>query len=369
MNSSVEITVLCKVIDNFGDIGVVYRLAKKLIKNTNNILQVKKINLITDDLYSFKKINNLINPILDFQKVEGMDIFNWNNYSLCYENFIKDGFQVILECFQCGRPDWMEKILFDNVLEKVVNIIMIDYLSAEDYAETFHCLQSLTRRKLVQKVNFMPGFTDKTGGLLLNDNVQKEERYSNSILFFCYDRDWALVLKSIDKVCKLKGTNVLAAPGRGLNSFEKAYEDNNCTFCYTKMDFMNQSDWDVMLNSCKFLFVRGEDSLSEACLSGIPFVWHAYPQSDDYQLVKVKALLGKMKSFFCEEHFIIIEKIWLYVNNSIEISDSEFSDNLDIYLFNIEDFTKEFINFSESLRRNGDLSENLMTFISKKIIM
>ena len=42
-----QITVLCKVVDNFGDIGVVYRLSKRLKKlNQNN-----QINLIAVDYY------------------------------------------------------------------------------------------------------------------------------------------------------------------------------------------------------------------------------------------------------------------------------------------------------------------------------
>ena len=47
-----QITVLCKVVDNFGDIGVVYRLSKQLKK----LNPANQINLVTDNLQSFNKI-------------------------------------------------------------------------------------------------------------------------------------------------------------------------------------------------------------------------------------------------------------------------------------------------------------------------
>ena len=50
---------------------------------------------------------------------------------------------------------------------------MLDYLTAEPYAETFLCLKSLSRSARVQKVNFMPGFTPKTGGLILDRQFLK----------------------------------------------------------------------------------------------------------------------------------------------------------------------------------------------------
>ena len=58
-----EITVLCKVVDNFGDIGVVWRLCKRFKEIDPSI----KINLITDDLVSFKKIFNKLSVEVVFQ--------------------------------------------------------------------------------------------------------------------------------------------------------------------------------------------------------------------------------------------------------------------------------------------------------------
>ena len=196
------ITVLCKVVDNFGDIGVAWRLCRRLAK-----IQTKyKINLIVDDFEAFSKIESSVieseasviarsGATKQSILIDGIEIFPWKDDTLCHEVFSRnDGerLSLILELFQCGRPDWMEKILFEEKLERTVHIIMIDYLTAEKYAEDFHCLQSLTRSAKVQKVNFMPGFTEKTGGLVIEDEWQQVPEYKadGPVLVFTYEKDW-----------------------------------------------------------------------------------------------------------------------------------------------------------------------------------
>ena len=328
-----QITVLCKVVDNFGDIGVVYRLSKQLKKiNPQN-----QINLVTDNLESFQKICSAVNPVLGFQTVEGLNIYNWKAYDYCYEAFSKnDGelMPVILECFQCGRPDWMERILFEDKLERTVHIIMIDYLTAEPYAEDFHCLQSLTRSAKVQKVNFMPGFTEKTGGLTLDDEWKDLPAWNENgpVLVFIYNKKPAALFP------------------------EEKY-----------LPYMNQKDWDKMMKECSALVIRGEETMSRACLSGIPFIWQAYPQSEEYHLVKVEALLERMRPHFEKFDFEIVEKAWLEINNGRPF-DMHSSCNK-AFFSNLKRLQPGFASFARSLRKNGDLASNLMTYIEKLAII
>ena len=173
-----ELTILCKVIDNFGDIGVAWRMAKRFVDLTkkDNPVKIEKVNLIVDGIFSFKKIENSIDNTQKYQIVNDVCIYDWNDYDFCYQLFSQnDGSKLsfIIECFQCGRPDWMEKILFEDKLQRTVHILMIDYLTAEKYAEDFHKLMSLARSAKVQKVNFMPGFSNKTGGLIIEDKWKR----------------------------------------------------------------------------------------------------------------------------------------------------------------------------------------------------
>lgn len=360
-----KITVLCKVVDNFGDVGVMFRLVKQLRHLNSESLE---INIVIDDLISFNKIYNRINPEKDFQQIDGLNIYNWKSEEFCHSEFIKnDGekMSIILECFQCGRPDWMEKILFDEKLNRTVQIIMIDYLTAEKYAEDFHCLESLTRSKKVQKVNFMPGFTNKTGGLIIDDEWKNLTEYNQhgKILVFTYERDWTGLVKAL----KTFGREVCVAQGRGFNSFMTAWGNDKGLI---ELPYMNQSEWDKMMKECSVLFIRGEESMSRACLSGIPFVWHAYPQSDEYQLVKVNALLERMSRHFKNDDFEVIKKVWLCFNlpeKEVDVATmmtacSDFLNHADSFVYGFKDFALD-------LRKNGDLAANLMTLIKKKYIM
>ena len=184
---TLDITILCKVVDNFGDIGFVYRLARSLSDLCPNL----KLRIVADNLKSFSLLCPEIDPLKDDQNANGWQIFNWNAEKTCLETFRKNPPKIILECFQCGRPEWLETLLFTEKIPNVAHIIMIDYLTAEPYAETFHKLKSLTRSAKVQKVNFMPGFTKKTGGLILDKpflDPLKNRTYVNdkffNILFF-----------------------------------------------------------------------------------------------------------------------------------------------------------------------------------------
>ena len=363
-----EITVLCKVVDNFGDIGVNWRLAKKL----KNLAPQNRINLIVDNLLSFNKICDQVKPNEALQEVCGIFVYDWNAYDFCYGEFSGEKntrLQVILECFQCGRPDWMEKILFDDELNHTVQIIMIDYLSAEDYAESFHKLQSLTRRGKVKKVNFMPGFTAKTGGLIIDQGWEDltPRNENGDILFFTYARNWEPVVKAIRGVKACAGKKILCAAGAGQKSFVKAWGEEEGI---EVLSFVNQTDWDKMMKNCSFLFIRGEESLSRACLTGIPFIWHAYPQSDEYQLVKVNALLERMRRHFSEEDFGKVAAAWQAIN-SPESGESNrmLEESVSTMLAMQNQLADGFREFALDLRKNGDLGQNLMTFINEICIM
>ncbi len=388
-----QITVLCKVVDNFGDIGVAWRLCRRLAK----IQSKYKICLVVDNLEAFAKIENSViaSETKQFISIDGIEIFSWKDEALCHEVFSRnDGekLSLILELFQCGRPEWMEKILFEEKLKRTVQIIMIDYLTAEKYAEDFHCLQSLTRSAKVQKVNFMPGFTEKTGGLVIDDAWTEVPEWNGEgpVLVFTYENDWEKLARALYDYSKVSGRKVLVAQGRGKESFLQAFNkvaSASSASIVEELPYLNQTEWDEMMKGCSALVIRGEESMSRACLSGIPFIWHAYPQSDEYQLVKVRALLERMRPHFVEVDFEIVEKAWLEINNNVSfpgltresVQDSDIqivrssrimTQNVYAKFFrSIPRLVSGFRDFALSLRKNGDLAANLMTYIEKLAII
>ncbi len=388
-----QITVLCKVVDNFGDIGVAWRLCRRLAK----IQSKYKICLVVDDLEAFSKIESSV-PVTTKQSIliDRIEIFPWKDDALCHEVFSQnDGerLSLILELFQCGRPAWMEKILFEEKLNRTVHIIMIDYLTAEKYAEDFHCLQSLTRSAKVQKVNFMPGFTKKTGGLVIEEEWQQVPEYKadGPVLVFTYEKDWTDLVQgwlSARKAGVSKPPyepHLLLAQGRGKESFMAAAKACGAGDFVEELSYLNQTEWDKIMKGCSALVIRGEESMSRACLSGIPFIWHAYPQSDEYQLVKVRALLERMKAHFDQADFAIVEKAWTAINSPHEwiatpaarndgtassLRGAERRGNPYFNFFSaVPRLLPGFRDFAASLRKNGDLAANLMTYIEKLAII
>lgn len=377
-----DITILCKVVDNFGDIGFVYRLARSLSQHNPQI----KLRIVVNDLDSFALLCPEIDPQKDFQEIGNWQVFNWNATDYCKESFLKNFPEMILECFQCGRPEWLEEILFPKNNENpICQIINIDYLTAEEYAETFHCLQSLTRSAKVKKVNFMPGFTDKTGGLILDkdfmeekklfleeNNFAKKDESKFKVLCFTYELDFIPILKALDTNIE-KTIEIHIANGKGKEKFLRDYEyykhiNPNTKIIIHHLPFLNQVEWDKNLFNYDFLFVRGEDSLTRGALSGIPFIWNAYVQEEDYQLVKVEALLELlMPSFLGSEEgcnlYEVLKEFWININKTYGSCSSKIETDLGCLLKNINLLNKSFNRFGKVLEKNGDFTKNILTYI------
>ena len=93
---------------------------------------------------------------------------------------------------------------------------------------------------------------------------------------------------------------------------------------------------------------------------------YLYTTHDEDQLVKVKALLERMRCHFDQEDFEIVEKAWTAINSPDDESEAplnkmSFSD----FFAAIPRLVPGFRDFALSLRKNGDLAANLMTYIEK----
>lgn len=369
-----NITILCKVIDNYGDIGVAYRLLRSLKDAKKKGAKIGDLTLVVDDLASFFLLCPKIDTTKSFQIVDEVRIFSWDlTQNVQINEFLAQELEIIIECFACGRPDWLENILFDEkkVLKAPYTILNLEYLTAEQYAEDFHLQKALTRSKNVQKYFFMPGFTSKTGGLILDDsfmeskNKSKKQNSSDfNILLFNYQRDFSSLIKGLNNFQKQnKNLTVLLARGKSFEPFLNQYKKSDQNFSVKNLDFLPQEEWDFMLCNTQFMFIRGEDSLSRAILSGVPFVWHAYPQTEEYQLVKVKALLSFMHEFFEENDFSLIQQYWLLYNGE-SIQQKEEDLLLQIFV-RYKTIKKSFESMAQKLEKNGNLADNLMTFIGE----
>jgi hypothetical protein len=157
------VDILCRVVDNFGDIGFAYRLSRAL----SELPAPPAIRLIVDDLGAFAGLCPEVDPSAGLQPVAGWIVVRWNEPGdEALRLFRAERPRVVVECYACGRPDWFESILFDADDPALRTVINLEYLSAESWASEYHLLPSLTRSPLVKKFFFMPGFAAGTGGLL-----------------------------------------------------------------------------------------------------------------------------------------------------------------------------------------------------------
>jgi len=381
--------ILCKVVDNYGDIGVVYRLARALSEAPGAPL----LRLVVDDLRAFRLLEPAVDPARAVQSVRGWTLLSWSgpdgeSADAAYRD---DPAAVVIECFACGRPGWLEDMLFDAAAGRPKTIVNLEYLTAEPYADEFHRMPSLTRSPAVRKHIFMPGFTAATGGLILDGAFMAAlRRYGEPstraasrrglaaeagidaagsagrywVVVFGYERDYGPIVEDIAAFNRGRPVLVLVASGKSEACFIAAWERAGRPFPVCGLPFLRQETWDEVLCAADFLVVRGEDSMARAALAGKPFLWHAYPQEGAHQMVKVRALLDRMRPHFGPDDYTAVEDAFLAFNDRLaDRADVRGEERILPLLRGGASLSAGFRAFSECLLANGDLGFNLMTFL------
>ena len=71
-SAATTVAIFCKVVDNFGDIGICWRLARQL-RREHGIA----VTLWVDDLHSFRRICPEVDTCADAQQVAGVTVAHW----------------------------------------------------------------------------------------------------------------------------------------------------------------------------------------------------------------------------------------------------------------------------------------------------
>lgn len=375
---------MCRVVDNYGDIGFVYRLSRNLSELAPQI----KLRLVVSNLESFSSMAPGLDPFKEVQQYRGWTVLDWNSSDACTAEFTQNPPSLILECFQCSRPQWLEDMLFAPEWTREVQIVNIEYLTAESWADDFHLLKSGTRSILVKKVNFMPGFTKKTGGLVIDSDFASSLKNPDAALLrlkaypecgeirkalfsgktcislFTYQRDFSPLVRAMKKsrlpIC------IFLAPGLSRKLFLDAWEKEGRPFDVVELSYMAQEDWDALLTLTDLNIIRGEDSFARACLCGKAFLWNAYVQDDEFQLEKVRALLERIKVHFSTnpDFFENYGKLMIEFNKTRKTDDDVLESSMLSFLLSFKKAEKPFADFGRELFANGNLTEKLLDFIN-----
>jgi uncharacterized repeat protein (TIGR03837 family) len=159
--------IFCNVIDNVGDIGVTWRLARQLVAEHN-----QQVCLWVDDLGTFCRLCPEADSQAALQVRRGVTIRYWPQHSSQQWQPV-DAADVVIEAFACQLPDAYIDAMAQRSRPSLW--LNLEYLSAEDWVGDCHGLPSLQPRGL-QKYFFFPGFTPHTGGLLREAGLIEQRR-------------------------------------------------------------------------------------------------------------------------------------------------------------------------------------------------
>lgn len=341
-----SIDIFCEVIDNYGDVGVAYRLAREL----KRIYPNKKLRFIinqTEELSLIKKKDNI--TVLTYKDI----------------NKIENSADLVIETFACNIPEtYMKKALKTSKL-----MINLEYFSSEDWVDDFHLQESFLGGNL-KKYFFIPGLSEKSGGIILDkefldrkNKVQENreyylkqfninENYDLIISVFSYEKNFDNFLKTLQKLDKK--VLLLLLSEKTQKNFIKYFDNNDYydKIKIVKLPFFTYDKYEELLALCDINLVRGEDSFVRALLLGKPFLWHIYPQDEDTHIMKLESFLEK----YCPNNESLRRT---FINYNIN------KDDFSYFFDNLEEIQKYNEKYADYLIQNCNLIKKLINFIEK----
>ncbi len=318
--------IFCQVIDNFGDIGVCWRLARQLADEYGY-----RVRLWIDQVDALKTIWP-DTRLVEHQTLAGVDVSIWGP-DTSFTSIIPA--QAVIEAFACELPPaYLDAMARQSPQPRWLNL---EYLSAEEWVEGCHGLRSRHPRLGLDKQFFFPGFTPATGGLLrehgllaARDAFQGEQRAAFLsrwgvdaradrlfISLFGYENP---SLASLIRAWQEGPHPVtgLIPEGRLLTSLNRqlglsltpgqVWKQGNLELL--ALPFLRQTEYDHLLWACDLNLVRGEDSFVRAQWAAKPLIWHIYFQDDEAHLHKLDAFLDRYTQAMAPELASAVRQLW-----------------------------------------------------------
>lgn len=383
--------IFCKVIDNFGDIGVCWRLCRDLAARGQNV------RLWVDDASALAWMAP--------GGCVGVEVLHWADQvsADALKTLKTKPADIIVEAFGCEiTPEFIATYVHEYCTTGIKPLwINLEYLSAESYVERCHALPSPVSSGPAAgwtKWFFYPGFTPRTGGLLRETDLPtRQARFDRQawlasqgirwqpdapqklVSLFCYE---PAALKNLLAQWASQGMNgqpvqLLVAAGRAEKAVreilttadrpkpEKMSQiDSLCNTCghsllsISYLPWLTQESFDQLLWACDLNFVRGEDSVIRAIWAGKPFVWQIYPQDDDAHEDKLNAFLDMMQAPASLRDF---HQLW----NSKNPSQGSLERAISNLGHDLPDWSQAADRLRSRLLAQHDLTSSLLQFITK----
>jgi len=331
--------IFCLVIDNYGDVGVCWRLAADLTQRGHSV------RLWLDDKWALEWMA----PGAAQGAWPGISVHDWPSAHSGASSPALPLADVWIEAFGCDIPlAWLQtQVQAANTQARRPAWINLEYLSAEPFALRSHGLPSPVLQGPATgwtKFFFYPGFSKGSGGLLRGAIAQAGAASwaepeltafaptatgERTVLLFAYaNAPIAALLQALHRSAQAVqvlvaagqsadavrlalaalpstvGASEVASPGRvNRSTFISGDIPRAATQSTTAalekwqwgplrlrfLPFIPQSTFDQLLGLCDLNLVRGEDSLAQAVQAGKPCVWQIYPQDDGAHDSKLRA--------------------------------------------------------------------------------
>jgi uncharacterized repeat protein (TIGR03837 family) len=306
--------IFCVAVDNYGDIGVAWRLARQLAMEHGI-----ETRFFVDDLATLTRLAPRIGTTKDEQFPAGVELRRWDGPQ---SNSAADPGDVVIEAFGCGLAAPYLAAMAARDRQPIW--INLEYLSAEPWIEGCHALASRHATAPLIRYFFFPGVTAASGGLLRErDLFARRDRFRADprarealwrmlgidtpggetlvVSLFCYPNAplpvlldaWATGERPM--LCTVPDGVASAALGhwpRG-RAPRAGAQIVRGRLTLAIVPFVSQNDYDKLLWVCDVNFVRGEDSFVRAQWAAQPLVWNVYPQTESAHRLKLEAFLAR----------------------------------------------------------------------------
>tara|TARA_Y100001960_G_scaffold319195_1_gene390175 strand:+ start:2545 stop:3708 length:1164 start_codon:yes stop_codon:yes gene_type:complete len=369
--------IFCAIIDNFGDIGICWRLARQLVRDHG--LEVK---LWVNDLVTFSHIEPAIDVEKEKQRLQGVEICFWGkDFSR-----VKPA-DVVIEAFACKLPTNYILAMADLAQQPVW--INLEYLSAEHWVLDCHCLPSFHPHLPLTKYFFFPGFVPGTGGLLVEKDLLSNRIAFNNSSHDAFWQDMGLQLrrekelyvslfhyddapiKDLLSACVISDIPICIfipqnSVSHDINIFfgvdspkiGQLLQSGSLRVCI--IPFLEQNRYDQLLWACDINFVRGEDSFIRAQWSERAFVWNIYSQAERAHKLKLKAFLDLYTERMPPEMSKSVFSLWGAWNGNGKLIKTWPS-----FVAQVTELKKYNNKWVKQILSVGDLTSNLIEFSKK----
>lgn len=352
--------IFCTVIDNFGDLGVCWRLARQL--STEHDVTV---TLWVDDLTSFQYLAPRLDPNLAEQTLDTVVVRHWHAAATT-----RRPADLVIEGFGCNLPQsYVEAMAKCKIPPVWINL---EYLSAEAWIEGCHRMRSIHPQHGLSKTFWFPGFSDQTGGLLRESGLITRldkigtDNGTRSISLFSYENP--AIGELLEALANDRtATTLYVFQGRSLpdvsawagQAVSSSYQRGALTI--QVLPLLGHAEFDALLARCELNLIRGEDSFVRAQWAGNSLLWHIYPQAELAHAAKLQAFIQQVSAYSD------MPEIWRRSMLAWNQLPTDTPPDWPAFLQALPAMQKAMRQWREYLLQQSDLSTQLMRFYTNEV--